>query len=254
MSIKLHGFTCGWITAPMAAFVEGEEGSITAPVPAYLIEHPKGRVVFDTGLPFGVTTDKEGLLGKFVAGIYEFDLAPAQMIDKRLESLGADPARIDTVVNSHLHFDHCGANELLPNARLVVQKREAEAARSAKPDGGFSSRAKIDDRDVQEIDGEHDLFGDGSVVLFPTYGHTPGHQSLKLACDDGTVVLAGDCCYFHRTLSDLKLPGFGHDRDAQREAVQRLRKMELEGARIIAGHDPAQWPDRASGDAPFRIA
>jgi glyoxylase-like metal-dependent hydrolase (beta-lactamase superfamily II) len=55
------------------------------------------------------------------------------------------------------------------------------------------------------------------------------------------TVLAGDCCYFHKTLTDLKLPGFGHDPDEPRRSIQRLTAMDDRGARIIAGHDPEQW-------------
>lgn len=253
MALKVYGFTCGWITAQMEAFVEGASGTITAPVPAYLIEHPRGRVVFDSGLPAGVGTDPIASLGKRIASIYIFDLEPLHLVDKRLEALDADPGKIDYVINSHLHFDHCGANERIPNARIVVQKREADAARAA-PDARFSPKAKIEGRDLLEIDGEHDLFGDGSVVLLPTYGHTAGHQSLKLACDDGVTILAGDCCYFHRTLRDMKLPAWGHDRDAQRQAIARLRALEESGARIIAGHDPDQWPARGSDGEAVRIA
>jgi glyoxylase-like metal-dependent hydrolase (beta-lactamase superfamily II) len=165
---------------------------------------------------------------------------------------GFDPASIDLVVNSHLHFDHCAGNALLPNARIVVQKREVEAARTAgPPKEGFDPLTMLDGRDVLEVDGEHDLFGDGAAVLLPTYGHTAGHQSLKLACDGGDAVLAGDCCYFHRTLSDLKLPGFAHDRDEQLRSIARLKALADGGARIVAGHDPDQWAQLPRAPAPL---
>jgi glyoxylase-like metal-dependent hydrolase (beta-lactamase superfamily II) len=112
----------------------------------------------------------------------------------------------------------------------------------------------LDGRDVMEIDGEFDLFGDGAVTLLPTYGHTAGHQSLRLRCDNGETVLAGDCCYFHRTLRDLKLPPIGHDPEEQLRSIARLRAMEERGARIIAGHDAEQFAALTASPGPFITA
>jgi glyoxylase-like metal-dependent hydrolase (beta-lactamase superfamily II) len=240
--MKIYALNCGWLSAPMAAFVDGAEGTIKAPIPAYFIDHPKGRAVFDTGMPPLLRTDPKAAIGGFLAQLYTADMPPEADIDKQLEAMDVDPASIDIVINSHLHFDHCAGNALLPNARIVVQKREADFVRAeGPPKSGFDPNTMLDGRDVHEVDGEHDVFGDGRVVLLPTYGHTAGHQSLKLACDSGDTVLAGDCCYFHKTLTDMKLPGFGYDPDEQRRSIQRLKAMEDRGARIIAGHDPEQW-------------
>lgn len=240
--MKIHALSCGWLTAPMGAFVEGEAGTITAPVLSFLIEHPKGRAVFDTGLPRALRQDAAATIGADLATLYQSDFRRQDDVDQRLESLGVDPASIDLIINSHLHFDHCAGNDLLPNARVLVQAREAEALHQAPPSAGFDARTMLEGRDVQTVDGEFDIFGDGSVVLLPTYGHTAGHQSLRLRCTGGDVILAGDCCYFHRTLSDRKLPPFGHDREAQNRSLDRLAALERGGARIIAGHDPGQWP------------
>jgi glyoxylase-like metal-dependent hydrolase (beta-lactamase superfamily II) len=91
------------------------------------------------------------------------------------------------------------------------------------------------------IDGEHDVFSDGSVVCLPTYGHTPGHQSVKLRLSGGEVVLAADACYFCRTLRERLLPRFIHDRDAMLASLNQLAALELGGARIFPGHDPDFW-------------
>jgi glyoxylase-like metal-dependent hydrolase (beta-lactamase superfamily II) len=85
------------------------------------------------------------------------------------------------------------------------------------------------------VDGEHDVFGDGSVVCLPTYGHTPGHQSLRLRLDHGEVVLAADACYFCQTLRERRLPRNMYDREAM------LASLERSGARIFFGHDPEFW-------------
>jgi N-acyl homoserine lactone hydrolase len=85
------------------------------------------------------------------------------------------------------------------------------------------------------------VFGDGSVVCLPTQGHTPGHQSLRLQLDSGSVVLAADACYFCRTLRERRLPRYVHDRDAMLASLDRLEKLEQGGARLFFGHDPEFW-------------
>jgi glyoxylase-like metal-dependent hydrolase (beta-lactamase superfamily II) len=91
------------------------------------------------------------------------------------------------------------------------------------------------------VDGEHDVFGDGSVVCLPTHGHTPGHQSLRLRLNSGEIVLAADACYFCRTLRERRLPRYVPDREAMLASLDRLETLEKSGARIYFGHDPEFW-------------
>jgi len=126
---------------------------------------------------------------------------------------------------------------------MVVQQREWQAGMD--PDiaaqRGFN-RADFDlGHKVIQINGEHDLFGDGSVVCLPTYGHTPGHQSLKLRLASGEVVLAADACYFCRTLRERRLPQRVHDREAMFASLDALARHEAAGARIFFGHDGEFW-------------
>lgn len=91
------------------------------------------------------------------------------------------------------------------------------------------------------IDGEHDVFGDGSVVCIPTFGHTPGHQSLRVRLASGDVILAADACYFRRSLEALHLPKTGHDHVAMHDSLALLKAMAKRGTRIFYGHDPEFW-------------
>ena len=93
----------------------------------------------------------------------------------------------------------------------------------------------------REIEGELDVFGDGTVVVFPTPGHTPGHQSLRVQLETGTVVLAADCCYLRRTLDTLHLPRAVYNQGQMLASLGALRALQSGGARIFFGHDLEFW-------------
>jgi N-acyl homoserine lactone hydrolase len=243
MSLGLFALTCGRLGGELGYLMEGGEGRVELPIPAYLIEHPKGRVLFDTGMHPDCQHDPAGRLGPRLGGLFTFDYRPGEEISARLEAIGRDPAHIDLVVNSHFHFDHVGGNALIPNATMIVQRREWEAG----IDPEIAARRGFDRRDfdlghkVIKIDGEYDVFGDGTVVCLPTFGHTPGHQSLKLRLPAGDVVLAADSCYFCRTLRERRLPQRCWDREAMHASLDTLARLEAQGARIFFGHDAEFW-------------
>jgi N-acyl homoserine lactone hydrolase len=243
MAVRLFALTCGTVTAEFDRLMAGGEGIITLPVPVFLIEHPKGRALFDAGLHPDCRDDAALRLGPRFAGLFKIGLGVGEEVSARLAAIDRDPCRIDLLINSHFHFDHVGGNALVPNATLIVQRREWEAA--ADPERAARHGYNRRDFDLGHkrrlIDGEYDVFGDGSVVCLPTHGHTPGHQSLKVRLDGGEVVLAADACYFCRTLRERRLPRHVDDRDAMLSSLDRLARLEAEGARIFFGHDPEFW-------------
>lgn len=240
--MKLFAFTCGWLTGPKGLFLDGEHGTIRMPVPAFLIRHPQGDVLFDTGLHPDVAHDAKGRLG-FLADVFATELGTDDVVGARLAALEVAPERLRHVVLSHLHFDHAGGLASLPNARVTVQRRDWEAGHDADLAGALSfARHDFDHgHDVQLIDGEHDLFGDGRIVCLPTHGHTPGHQSLRVRLDSGDVVLTADACYLRRTLETDHLPPGPFDRDAMLASLRRLRALRDAGARVVFGHDAEAW-------------
>jgi N-acyl homoserine lactone hydrolase len=243
MGIRLYAMTCGHLTGDLGDLMEGGEGRIRVPIPAYLIEHPKGVALFDSGVHPECQTNPAARLGLRLSALFDFDYRPGEEVSARLMAIGRDPARIDILINSHFHFDHVGGNALIPNATMLVQRREWEAGND--PDSaalrGFNRRDFDLGHKLLLIDGEHDVFDDGSVLCLPTYGHTPGHQSLRVRLPGGDIVLAADSCYFCRTLRERRLPRRVYDRAAMLASLDRLAALEAGGARIFYGHDPKFW-------------
>lgn len=254
MTISVYAFTCGRLTGDFGRLMEGGEGRIELPIPSYLIEHPKGRLLFDTGIHPDCQHDPAGRVGARVAGLFDFDYRPGEEVSARLEAIDRDPGKIDLIVNSHFHFDHAGGNALIPNATMLVQRQEWE--HGIDPD--LAAKRGFDRRDYDLghkrilADGEYDVFGDGSVVCVPTPGHTPGHQSLRLRLPAGEIVLAADACYFCRTLRERRLPRYVFDRDQMHNSLEHLAQLEAAGARIFFGHDPEFW--RTVPQAPVPVA
>jgi len=94
--------------------------------------------------------------------------------------------------------------------------------------------------DVEQVEGRHDVFGDGTLVCIPTPGHTPGHQALRVELDSGPVVLTGDCVYFQRMLDEMLVPRFGHDTDQQLASMRELAQLRNDGCQLLYGHDHEQ--------------
>lgn len=253
MSVKLYAYTCGYLTIPHTFMLAGEKGVITVPIPAYLIVHPEGRALFDSGLHLQVQHDPEGYIGAEALKYQSFHFHAGEEVSARLAAMQVAADQVDFVINSHLHYDHSGGNAQIPNAQVVVQSREwAHAKAVANENQGYLSKDFDTGQKVRQVDGEHDLFGDGSVVCLPTYGHTPGHQSLRVRTEEGgEFILCGDACYLKRSLETLHAPGVIADKAAALAVFHRLREMQARGARIMFGHDPDFW--KTIPQAPLRL-
>jgi len=245
MPVTLFAFTCGWFQAPVGFFLEGGEPDVLrSPIPAYLIDHPKGRALFDTGLGYRY---RKPIGERLAPGTTGFEFDESADIAERLRRIDVDPASIDWIVNSHLHADHCGGNASIPNATIVIQSRELAAANRAEGTKTYD-RADLDHgHPVLAIDGEYDLFGDGSVILFPTFGHTPGHQSARVRLDSGDVVLAADCCYLERSLDELRVAPSNVNQEDALATLRHLAALRARGTRIFFGHDDGFWKSVPQG-------
>lgn len=252
-SPKIYAFTCGAITFSYPGLRSTETGMLKVPVTSYLVDHPKGHLVFDTGMSLQIRNSFDDYVPEYAKHDRSFHYEAGDDIASRLTGAGFDTDDISMIVNSHLHHDHCGGNALIPNARVLVQQVEWDHAQRQGSDTMAYRRADFETgQEVQKLEGDHDVFGDGSVMCLPTPGHTPGHQSLRVTTSSGTYLLCGDACYLSASLDDLVLPLNVADPTETRETLEKLQAMRDEGIQVFPGHDPWFWKNVPQ--APERVA
>jgi N-acyl homoserine lactone hydrolase len=234
--MKVEMLNVGWFTAAAGIWRRDDDldRQVRFPVPAYVIETAKERILVDTGLHPAAVDDPGRHYGAPDA-LALFQLELDASIGEQI-----DLTTITKVVLTHLHFDHAGGLALLPSSvPIIVQRREWEAGHEAAAvtknfflpvDYGTVGQQ------IVLIDGDHDLLGDGSIQLLSTPGHTPGHQSVRVG--EG-LVLGGDVTHFASGLDDHRFPIFADDFAAQAASADRLRTLRDAGAVIRPGHDPA---------------
>ena len=245
--INVYALGTGYIELDRASMVSDLEPGQpwTVPVTSFLVSHPSGKLLFDTGVHCQARLDPLARLGAERMKRLAVKSQAGDDVVAQLATLVLTPDDIRFVANSHLHFDHCGGNEFFPRATFLVQRPELESARRPGFVPGYNPSPIDFDHplDYRMIEGEHDVFGDGSVILFPTYGHTPGHQSLRVrAGKQGQIVCASDACYTRENMDRDVLPKILWDASVMSESLAALRKLRDQvGATMFYGHDPAQW-------------
>jgi glyoxylase-like metal-dependent hydrolase (beta-lactamase superfamily II) len=154
----------------------------------------------------------------------------------QLDQLGVKPADIRYVAVSHTHPDHIGNVTLFPQSMLLVQRAEYEW-----PNPLGVGRFKPD-HPVTKLEGDKDVFGDGSIMIISTPGHTPGHQSLLVKLPKtGAVLLSGDAVHFKSNWENRGVPSMNVDKDKTAASMQRIADiMAKEKARLWINHDKAQ--------------
>ncbi|MGH8672802.1 MAG: N-acyl homoserine lactonase family protein [Burkholderiales bacterium] len=241
--MRIYALACGTLEFDRSLFFPAAEPGtkLVTPVSSYLIVHPRGNVLFDTGIHCDALADPVARLGRRVAGLFAIRSAPGDDVVSQLAGLGVRPDDVQTVVNSHFHFDHCGCNMSFPRATFLVQRAELDVARAER--NRYNPKDWDHPLDYQPIDGEHDVFGDGAVVLLPTPGHTPGHQSLWIRDGAGRqLVLTADASYTREHLDRTILPHAVHDAAEMTRSLGVLRELrDRRGVDLLYGHDPEQW-------------
>jgi N-acyl homoserine lactone hydrolase len=229
------------------------------PIPCFLVEHPTvGPFLVDTGLHRAAGESVRRAYGTRAAALFRIRMDEGAAVTDRLLARGLDPLGIDLVVMTHMHYDHTGSVEAFPRSTFVVDEREWEAAihgrflqgyRRKLFDHGYEWRTI--DFGAQQVDSfasfgrAVDLFGDGSVRLLSTPGHTKGHMSVLLRLRSGReLLLAADAAYSRRTIDEELLPTFCDDPHRYMRSLREIRRyLELTpSALVICGHDPDSWP------------
>lgn len=235
-------------TLDKSILMVGATGEVTIPMPAYLIEHPKGLVLFDTGLVPAAAKDPDAVYGE-LADFLGLQFTPDQAVDAQLQALGYKPSDIKYVIASHTHFDHSGGLYLFPEAKIFVGEGDVRFAYWPDPAGAVFFRPQDIDaaRDFtwQEVPRcDVDLFGDGSVVILFTPGHTPGELSLLVRLPDRNFVLTGDTVHLREALENVIPMPYDADTVESLRSIRRLQMIrDAADATVWISHDPEDWAE-----------
>jgi len=246
-AMRLYVFSSGSLGGfPKAAIMIGGQGNIDwAPVSFYVIRHPKGNVIFDTGNNDKTITNADGWWGPLAKG-FGLKMTKDDAMAAQLARIGLKTTDIKYVVVGHMHLDHGGNVSQFPNATLVVQDDEMKAA--WWPDVGYSIYYIPGDfEDTKKynmirLKGDFDLFNDGTFRIYRAPGHTPGSQFAVVRLPrTGSVILTSDTVYLKEMLDKNVLPPIPGTWSpmGMYEGYARIRHIrDVENAQIFYGHDP----------------
>lgn len=241
---------------------------IEVPINFFALEHREGLVLFDTGLDPAIVSDPDYIsssIGRFfLHRIFRLHIGAGDSLSAGLRAVGLEPADVRRVVISHLHFDHVGGIGDVPQAELLVSADEWGQLSGPHPERDWILREHIelpgarwrridfapsDDPVVAIFGGGHDVMGDGSMVLVPTPGHTPGSLSMLVRSEGmPPLLLVGDLTYAVDSLMNDVVPGVG-DATQLRASFAKVRalKARLPELAILPSHDPAAADTLAPG-------
>jgi glyoxylase-like metal-dependent hydrolase (beta-lactamase superfamily II) len=272
-TVRLRPLLCGRSMAPLPyllrqpgrlaalrglGFGVRKDDWVPVPIVAFLLEHPEaGRVLIDTGLHASVAVKPVESLGRVGTLVFRnIQMDPSQAVPAQLRELGIEPRDVRTVVMTHLHIDHASGISEFPDATFVVSRAEWEAATSQGQLHGYVTRQfdhafnyrliDFDGADTSSFAGfarSFDLFGDGSVRVVYTPGHTLGHMSVVVRTAGGEVLVAGDAIHMRRNLDDTHLPHRTEDDHLYRRSLREMQQYvrETPDALVIPGHDWDAW-------------
>jgi len=234
---KLYVLNCGEGTAgDISRWTPGlnEGKSMDFVDSCYLIKHSsKGWFLWDTGIADAVAAMPNGLVPADPKAV---TWRRPKTLAAQLEQLGLKPDDVKAMAVSHTHPDHTGNVELFPQATLYVQKAEYDW-----PGANNEPRFKPS-HPVEQLAGDKDVFGDGSVTILSTPGHTPGHQSLLVKLPKtGAVILSGDVVHFKDNWDNRRVPGMNVNKDQSAASMQKIADtLAREKAQLWINHDKAQ--------------
>ena len=199
----------------------------------YLIKHAQGWFLWDTGVADSIAAMPDGLAPPDPKATH---WRRPKTLAGELDKLGLKPSDIKAMAISHTHADHVGNVEMFPTAMLYVQKAEYEW-----PGTNNAPRFKAE-HPVTKLEGDHDVFRDGSVTILSTPGHTPGHQSLLVKLPKtGALVLSGDAVHFTSNWEIRAVPSMNTNKEQTQASMQKIADtLTREKAQLWINHDKAQ--------------
>ena len=238
------------ISVLLPTYPKDQDHDIMIPINMWIIDHPMGLIVYDTGNNVAISDGNcTSHWNEGFCGLLQPSQTRGDVIDKQLEKVGFSAGDVKIVITSHSHLDHIGNIEMFPDAIHVIQKKELYQAWWPEKfqRGGAHVVADYDDaRDFTyfELNGDYDLFGDGSVVIISTPGHTLGHQSVKVRMNDtGTVILTQDAVWIKENLEGHPA-GLNYSILDYTNSVNRIKMIrDIENAQIWMGHSIDQYTE-----------
>jgi N-acyl homoserine lactone hydrolase len=232
---RLYILDCGQGSTPdLSRWTPGANAGVAKDFvdSCYLIHHAQGWMLWDTGVPDAVAAMPEGLAPSDPKAVR---WKRPKTLAAQMAEVGVKPGDLKYMAVSHSHPDHIGNVELFPQTMLLVQKAEYDWP------APFGLRFKAE-HPVTKLEGDRDVFGDGSVTILATPGHTPGHQSLLVKLPKtGAVILSGDAAHFRANFDNRVTPSMNMDASQTQVSLQRIADMMAkEKAQFWINHDKAQ--------------
>jgi glyoxylase-like metal-dependent hydrolase (beta-lactamase superfamily II) len=241
--VRLYALDCGKVEFKdfgiFADTGDYDGKPMTLAAPCFVVKHPQGTLVWDTGLG-----DKLAQSGpaESASGLR---LSVARTLASQLGEIGVAPENVNFVAFSHFHFDHLGNANLFGAATWIVNPKEVHWAEQTPPPFGVDPQTftVLKNATTKPIDGDHDVFGDGTVKILRAPGHTPGHQVLVLKlAKTGTVILSGDLWHTRDNRTHHRLPTFNDNRADTLASMDRVDAIaKRTKARVIVQHDAADF-------------
>lgn len=213
---------------------------VTLPCNAYLIRRSGEWILWDTGSEDELIKIPGGkIIAHGIRGVLK------RTLKSQLDEIGVDPGDVTTLILSHAHFDHIGNVRLFPKAKWIVHRKEYDAMFGPDhEEHGYDPALyeTLRNNPTEIVDGDHDVFGDGSVRLIATPGHTPGHCSLAVRLPkSGMVILSGDVAHFERSFVHRYVPSFNFDAGQTKASMDKIdRIIKSEKAQLWINHDAEQ--------------
>ncbi|WP_223269185.1 MULTISPECIES: N-acyl homoserine lactonase family protein [unclassified Polaribacter] len=200
----------------------------------YVIAHPKGNLMWDAGLPEQLVMPEPY---DEPSGVYRIQ-RPDSLVNQ-LKSIGFEIDDFKYFAMSHSHFDHTGHANYMKNATWIVQENEYNSVAGDSTEVKNPAVAAL--RKVEKITGDHDVFGDGTVVIKYMPGHTIGHQVLYVEVEglEKPVLLTGDLYHFEENRTHKRVPSFNYDAEATLHSMELFEAFAKEkNAEVIIQHSP----------------